>query len=173
MDCAEMDGRPFFSVCGVGLDAEVSLRFAESGRRGLAGYVREALRVWRGFRPQTYALEVDGRPMKREAVLITAANSDQWGNGARIAPSSRCDDGFLDVAVLKPFRTVEIPALAFRLMTGRLEKSRKVEYLRCRSLVITRESAGPAHFDGECFEAGNRLEARLTGEKLRIICNKY
>lgn len=169
VDCGEIDGRPFFSVCGVGLDADVSRNFAESGSRGLMTYVREALRVWRGFEPVEYCLEIDGQPTLRKAVLITAANSDQWGNNARIAPAASCSDGLLDVIVLKPFRSIEIPLLALQLMTGRLDKSRRYECLRCRRLVVSRLSEGPAHFDGDYFQAGARVEIGLVSQKLKVL----
>ena len=168
-DCCKIDGKPFFSVCGVGLDALVSLRFAESGSRGLRTYIREALRVWRGFTPEEYCLEADGQSVLRKAVLVTAANSCQWGNNARIAPSASCSDGLLDVIVLKPFRSVEIPLLALLLMTGNLEKSRRYECLRCRHLVISRKAAGPAHCDGDCFLAEERMEVSVSGEKLKVL----
>ena len=47
LDAGTINGRMFFSVCGVGFDAVVSERFAKCGRRGLSSYISEGLKTWR------------------------------------------------------------------------------------------------------------------------------
>ena len=49
MDTAEINGRPFFSVCGVGFDAVVSERFAKSGKRGVANSIQLGLNTWHNY----------------------------------------------------------------------------------------------------------------------------
>ena len=39
IDYGTIDSRPFFCTCGVGFDAFVSLKFADSGKRGLLTYL--------------------------------------------------------------------------------------------------------------------------------------
>lgn len=169
LDCAQIDGRPFFSVCGVGLDAIVSERFARAGSRGLHTYISEAVRTWKGFVPGKYRIKLDGRSISREAVLITVGNSNQWGNGARVTPLARTDDGKLDVTVVSMFRTAEIPVLAWRLMTGSFNRSGRVECLRAENLEIIRASEGPAHFDGDCFHAGKEIRISVLQQKLKVL----
>lgn len=182
LDWGTINGRPFFSVCGTGLDAIVSERFAKAGRRGVWTYVREALATWKNFKPLHYVIEIDGQRLETDAVLITCGNSSQWGNGARIAPLAKSDDGLLDVTVLKMFRNVEIPILVWRLMTGSLHKSRRTICLKGKSIDIhcsgPAGSAGsgnnvpmtfPAHFDGDWFTAGPDLEIRIMPDPLRVL----
>ena len=38
LDAGFVNSRPFFSVCGMGFDADVSKLFAQSGRRGMFNY---------------------------------------------------------------------------------------------------------------------------------------
>ena len=169
LDCGTIDGHPFFSVCGVGLDAIVSERFAKAGSRGLFTYIREAFRTWAHFRPEKYRISLDGKEISVEAALITAGNSNQWGNGAKVTPLARSDDGELDITVVSMFRTMEIPALAWRLMTCSFHKSRRVSGFRAANIEIERENNGPAHFDGDFFEAGRRLSISLMPEKLKVL----
>lgn len=182
LDWGTINGRPFFSVCGTGLDAIVSERFAKAGRRGVWTYVREALATWRNFKPLHYVIDIDGQRLETDAVLITCGNSSQWGNGARITPLAKSDDGLLDVTVLKMFHSVEIPVLVWRLMTGSLHKSRRTICLRGKSIDIHCSgpvgSAGPgnnvpmtfpAHFDGDWFAAGPDLEIRIMPDSLRVL----
>ena len=197
LDWGTINGRPFFSVCGTGLDAIVSERFAKAGRRGVWTYIREALATWRHFKPLHYVIDIDGQHLETDAVLITCGNSSQWGNGARITPLAKSDDGLLDVTVLKMFRTIEIPVLVWRLMTGSLHKSRRTICLKgknidihCSGSVVSAGPAGsacsagpagsagsgnnvpmtfPAHFDGDWFTAGPDLEIRIMPDPLRVL----
>lgn len=169
LDCAVIDGRPFFSVSGVGFDAYISQRFAQASSRGLRTYVRECVKAWFGYRMQDYRLEADGRKMDVKALLITVSNSDQWGNGARINPLASTCDGMLDVAVVKKFALFELPVLAWRMLHGRIHKSRCVETFKCHRIVIWRAAEGPAHFDGDFFQAGERVEISLLPQKIRVL----
>ena len=85
IDAGMINGRPFFSVCGVGFDAVVSERYAKSGKRGIISYIEQGLHTWREFKPEKYTLTVDGTVNEIDAALITVGNSSQWGNGAMIA----------------------------------------------------------------------------------------
>ena len=169
LDSGTINGKPFYSVCGVGLDATVSKRFQESGKRGLSTYIKEAARTWRDFHPETYRISLDGKEFTQEAVLITIGNSNQWGNGAKVTPLARTDDGELDLTVISMFRTVEIPVLALRLMTGSLHKSGRVKCYRAKHIEIDRSAPGPAHCDGDYIEAGTHISVSVIPHSLEII----
>lgn len=153
MDAAEVNGRLFFSVCGVGFDAVVSERFAKSGKRGLVSYIRQGLKSWLNYAPEKYTIEIDGKELNTEALFITIGNSDQWGNNAKITPLADCCDGVLDITVVDKFNALELPWLAYRLMTGSVHKSRKVHCYKGKEIRITRQSEGAAHADGDWFIA--------------------
>ena len=91
IDLGSLDGRIFVNVAGVGLDARVAQRFAEIGRdrRGLARYVRAAVREVAFFRPDDLTIEVDGRRHDVRPLMIAFANGRQYGNGATVAPGAR------------------------------------------------------------------------------------
>lgn len=169
IDAATVNGRYFFSVCGTGFDAVVSERFAASGRRGLFNYLHQAIKVWSGFNPEKYTVEVDGETMETEAAFITVGNSDQWGNRARITPLADISDGQLDVTIVRMFRTWEIPWLAFRLMSGTAHKSGKTICLRGKHVIIHRRTKGPAHADGDWFHDGELLDIRIFPHLLKVI----
>ena len=169
MDTGRMDGRPFFCTAGVGLDADVAFDFAGSGRRGLGTYVTTAWDNWKHRRPETYVVETDTETWAGPAMFVTVANANQWGNEARIAPKASLCDGLLDVTVVQPFATVEIPDLAARLMAGKADSSRHVRTFRSARVHLHREHPGPAHFDGDPFEAGTDLELDVLPGSLRVV----
>lgn len=169
IDSGTINGREFFSICGTGLDAIVSYRFARAGSRGLKTYISEALKTWKGFVFDEYDITVDGTTMSRKAALVTVGNSDQWGNNARITPLADASDGLLDITVIKPFRTIDIPGLAIRLMTGRLAGSDKVICLKGKNIHIEKQGEFIAHFDGDPCSFASPLDIKVIPSALKII----
>ena len=172
LDVGLVNGRPFFSVCGVGLDAEVSKEFAQAGKRGVVTYLEKAVDVWKKYKPERLTIEIDGRRWTQDAVLVTVANSNQWGNDAKVAPYADCSDGVLDITVLDRFSSLELPDLAIRLMAGHCDSSSKVHCYKGNHIVISREKAGMAHFDGEWFEADKILDISILPSALKVFVPK-
>ena len=169
IDTAEMDGRPFFCTAGVGLDALVSLDFAQSGKRGLNTYISTAWEDWKHRQPDQYVIETDTDCWAGKALFVTVGNANQWGNEARIAPGASLRDGLLDVTVVQPFATYEIPDLAARLMAGKADTSRHVRSFRGTHVHIHRDHPGPAHYDGDPFEAGTDMDLLVRPATLQVI----
>ena len=169
IDYALVDGQPFFCTVGVGLDAIVAQKFAASSKRGLETYIGEAWSTWHHFRPETYRIRVDGQEQVFPAVFVTIGNVNQWGNEARITSLASVTDGLLDVAVVHPFHTLEIPLLATRLMDGHAHRSHRVTMLRGHRVTILRGAAGPAHVDGDPCEMGKEITAEIVPGGLRAV----
>jgi len=169
MDCGRVDGRPFFCTAGVGLDAIVAWKFAQSPRRGLFTYIAKAWETWKTYRGEDFEIEVDGETLRTRAVIVTIGNANQWGNQARITPLASVSDGLLDVTVVLPFRTVEIPVLAARLLLGKAAGSRRVRSLRGRRVVIRRAEDGPAHYDGDPCTLGREIVFEVEPAALRVV----
>lgn len=169
IDAAEVNGRPFFSVCGVGFDAVVSERFAQSGKRGLSNYVKQGLKTWKTYSPDHYKVEIDGEKIQTDALFITVGNSNQWGNNAKITPLADCCDGVLDVTIVEKFGVLELPWLALRLMTGTLHRSRRVRCFKGKKIHITRQSKGAAHADGDWYMESATLDIKIIPSALKVI----
>lgn len=169
MDAAKINGRLFFSVCGVGFDAVVSERFAKCGKRGLANYIKQGLKTWKEYAPERYTIEIDGTSIETDALFITIGNSNQWGNGAKITPLADCCDGILDITVVEEFGAFALPGMAYRLMTGTLDRSQRVHCYKGKNIRIVRANEGPAHADGDWFIASNTLEIKILPSALKVL----
>ena len=169
LDAGTINGRMFFSVCGVGLDAIVSERFARCGKRGLSSYIKEGLKTWSIYKPEHYTVEIDGQSIENDAMFVTIGNSNQWGNGAKITPLADSQDGLLDISIVEEFRAIEFPILAGMLMTGSAHKSRRVKTYKGRHISIKRTYDGPAHADGDWFHASKELEIKIIPDALRVL----
>ncbi len=170
IDSCTMDGRPFFCTCGMGFDAAVSHAFAEASSRGPVTYFRTMIEEYRDFRAENYHITLDGeRSFDTEAFVLVAANATQYGNNAYIAPEADLADGFLDLALIRPFPGVEAAFVLGDLMLGRLPNNKYYHAERARELIIERSTSGVIHLDGEPCQAGERVEIRLIPQSLHVI----
>lgn len=169
IDSGEINGHLFFCTSGVGFDAEIGKRFADSPTRGLKSYVRITLSQLFSYRASTYTLQVQNQAQAHKAFLITVANAGQYGNDFYIAPEARLNDGKFHVVVLKPFSVVTVLPLFIKILRKKAHRSSLIQTLTCEELVIERTSAGPIHFDGEPAEETTRLHYRIHPASLKVI----
>jgi diacylglycerol kinase (ATP) len=161
LDVGEIEGRYFVNLAGIGFDAHIAARFASSSRRGFLGYIGITLRTLGSYVPLTYRITHDGATEERRAILVTIANSAQFGNGALIAPGARVDDGELDLVVVEEHSRVRTVCSLPRLFTGTIDRIDACRIARIRDVTI--EAAQPLifHVDGEPVQGGTRLHARV------------
>ena len=169
IDVGDVDGHYFVNTAGIGFDAHVASRFARARRRGFLGYVNLTARALASYVPLEYRIAVDGGPIQTvRAVLVTIANSAQFGNGARIAPGARLDDGELDLVTFEErsrFRTVcALP----RLFNGTANRIAGCTIARLRELTISADAPLTFHVDGEPVAGGTTLRARVHPRALRV-----
>jgi diacylglycerol kinase (ATP) len=172
IDTATVNGIPFINVMGIGLDAWIADAFAKAGTRGMATYVRVALRGLARYEPEEVLLTIDGAAFRRRAFVITIANGSQYGNNARIAPMASMQDGLLDLILIERPPLLWMPMLAARLFTGTLHRARGVTTLRGRSISIRRAAPGAAHLDGEPVTLPESLTIEIVPRSLRVIVPK-
>ena len=169
LDTGAVNGRPFFNAMGLGLDAEISRRFNRLTRRGLPAYLRTALGAFLARQTEPCVIAAGGHSEALDILLIAIANSDQYGNGARIAPGARADDGQLDLIAVGPVGLLAAPVLAARLFLGSFDRSRAVRRLKGPRFRIERAEPGPIHTDGEVHPEGAHLEIIVHPRSLRVV----
>jgi YegS/Rv2252/BmrU family lipid kinase len=170
IDLGEVNGRLFANVAGVGIDAFVAEQFDRRGsnRRGFSGYVAVAAKALFTYRPRHYAIATPAGRFESRAILVTIANSAQFGNGARIAPDARVDDGRLDLVVVEErarWRTVcSLP----RLFNGTLAGMQGCSIRQIERTTIEANQPMVFHVDGEPVDGGTRLEVRVHPAALQV-----
>jgi len=169
LDTGTVNGRPFFNAMGLGLDAEISRRFNRLTRRGLPAYVRTALGAFLTCRTEPCVIAAEERSDAMDIMLIAIANSDQYGNGARIAPGARADDGLLDLVAVGRVGPIGAVILGARLFLGSFDRGSSVRRLRGPRFRIERTAPGIIHTDGEVHPADAHLEVVVHPRSLRVI----
>jgi diacylglycerol kinase (ATP) len=169
IDTATFNGKSYFNMAGMGFDAHISSIFAGNKKRGLSGYVKLGLKEMLKYAPQVYRIDVDGTLYTREAVVLSIANSSQYGNNAHVSPHASVTDGLLDICIIKQFPLYKIPLLAYYMMSAKTDQSDMVEIIKGRNIRITRVDDAPIHIDGEPFFMGKNIDISVVPLSLDVI----
>ena len=164
---------PFFCTCGMGFDAFISMKFAESGRRGPVTYIENILREGLKYRPETYEIKDENGTSLYRAFLVSCANASQYGNNAYIAPQASMSDGLLDVIIMEPFDMLEAPQISIDMFNKTLDKNSKIKTFKTKHIQIHREKPGFIHYDGEPVMTSSDVDISVKDKGIRIIINPF
>jgi YegS/Rv2252/BmrU family lipid kinase len=163
IDVGELGDRLFVNAAGVGFDAHVASRFNENGggRRGLLTYAILCARVLQTYKPHEYLITTSGTRLQTRALIVTAANSAEFGNGACIAPGARVDDGLLDLVVVEESSRLRTLVSLPRLFNGTVDQVPGCSIRRVDRATIEGEQPMVFHVDGEPALGGRSLLLRI------------
>lgn len=169
MDYGKINNIPFFCTCGVGFDAFVSLKFADSGKRGLLTYLENTLHESLTYQPETYEIENEEGTVRHKAFLIACGNASQYGNNAYITPQASLTDGLMDVTILEPFTVLDVPSLSFQLFNKTIDQNSRIKTMRAKKIKIHRNKSGVFHYDGDPIMGNEDLEVEIVPHGLNVI----
>ncbi len=164
IDVGEIDDRFFVNVAGIGFDAHVAWKFSEGGhKRGFANYAWIAGRALCAYEPATYTIRTpaDNGGKTVRAVLVTVANSPEFGNGAVIAPRARVDDGLLDLVVMEEQSRINTIVQLPKLFQGTVDRARGCSIRQISGATIESDRPMAYHVDGEPVAGGTSLRVRV------------
>lgn len=67
---------------------------------------------------------IDGTIVQKEGLLISFANSSQYGNDIKIAPQAVLSDGYLNIVILKKPPFYILPNILMKLRNGTITHSK-------------------------------------------------
>jgi len=169
IDAGRAAHRYFFVVTGVGFDANVGQKFNSASWRGPVPYFYIAAREFANYQPEPLRLRLEDEVLELTPFLVTIANTEQYGNGAIIAPHARPDDGILDVCVVQPMNFAEFLMNAPKLFNGRADTIPAITYYRSKIAAI--EKSGPVlfHVDGEAEISEGPVEISVLHHALKVM----
>jgi len=169
MDVATVNDKLFTSIAGIGFDAFVAQKFAESSIRGIISYMKIILNEFRNYTPLKYNLTIDGKIIEKQALMIVFANSDQFGFNTRIAPNAKVDDGYLDVCVIRKMPVSQLLKVGYHSMRGTLIKTGYAEYYKGKEISINNVQDPLMNIDGEPKVVNSPLNISIKPLSLRVI----
>jgi YegS/Rv2252/BmrU family lipid kinase len=169
IDVGMVNQKQFIGVSGIGFDALVGQKFQNFGVRGPIPYFFIGLNEFLKYKPQRYFLDIEGEKFEKEALVIVFANTNQYGNGAVIAPEADPGDGYLDVCIIGSLSYLQATQHASLLFKGNIDKSPLYFHKKCKSVkVSTENSFMHLHRDGEPDEPTTSLEVKIVEKALQV-----
>lgn len=169
IDIATMNGYPFASIAGLGFDARVANRYRKVKKRGFYGYFRVVSREFFSYREREFTLTFNDDKITRKALLLSIANSNQFGYNTIIAPTAQADDGLLDVVIVKKFPLGELPRILGLLFTGKIDQSPYIESFKTKEIFIIRKRGKRVNIDGEAIKMGREIFIRIQPAAIKVI----
>ena len=169
IDVASINGYPFASIAGLGFDARVANKYRKLKKRGFYGYFRVVTKEFFSYRESDYVLTFNGQKIKRRALLLSIANSNQFGYNTIIAPAASADDGLLDLVIVKKFPVGEIPRMIGLLFTGKIDQSQYIESFKTTEVFIARKRGKRVNIDGEAIKMGKEIFIRIQPAAIKVI----
>ncbi len=152
------NGRGFLMMAGAGFDAHVVANVSPRLKRllGKGAYVIETLRQLRRFSFPRYRVTVDG--VSHDVASVIVARGHFYGGRFIVAPEARLDRDELHVCLFRKGGRLQTILYAIALATGRLHRSRHVEIMKARRIVIEGPEGDPLQGDGDLI---GRLPATI------------
>jgi diacylglycerol kinase (ATP) len=151
IDLARSGSKYFVTVLAAGFDALVNERANRmTWPRGQMRYNLATLAELRVFRPLHYTLDLDGRQLTLEAMLVAVGNGPSFGGGLRITEGAVLDDGLLDVVVIKPMSRGGLVRTYPKLFKGTHVTHPQYEHHRVAKVTVASPGI-TTYADGERF----------------------
>ncbi len=163
-------------LSGVGMDAAVAERFAQSHRRGIYTYTTETLIQFFKANPYQFEINIDGFRFFTDAFFISVANSNQYGNNVTIAPLASLNDAMLDVIIVQKMPKAALPFAIMRQMrqnqslknwTDQIGK-RSILYFQTPSISISNLKLAPLHIDGDPSNTEEQLQYEIIPQAFKL-----
>ena len=167
IDSCTANGLPFVNVSGIGFDAHIAHLFANLTNRGFSNYIKLIYNELQ-YQARDYTINYDGKTEQVNALLITFANTAQWGNNFQISPNAKTDDGLIDFVIVKDFARWKVPSFLLKVAKGKAHLSKFVRIIQMDKMTIT-SNEKLIHLDGEPTATNTTLEIKIVPKSLKIL----
>jgi diacylglycerol kinase (ATP) len=148
---AGVEVRRYINVAGTGFDSAVE-EVASAMRRRLGArghYALATLKTLPRFVPAGFHMELDGRSLDVDAMLVVVGNGYAYGGGMRVLPQASVVDGELDVCIVSAMGKGAFLRAFPKVYVGKHATHPKVTMLKGRKLKIEANRRMTVFADGE------------------------
>ncbi|MCT4615598.1 MAG: YegS/Rv2252/BmrU family lipid kinase [Marinifilaceae bacterium] len=168
IDSMNIENKLSFNVSGLGFDGLISHEFDKMNNRGLLSYMKACVKCFFNYKEQNYFINYDEFNSKEKAMMISIANSSQFGNNASIAPQALIDDGYMNLIILRKPKLYQIPILIILLFLNKINKSKLYKEIVCKKAEIKVDKIF-AHIDGDPIELNDKIKIKILKHSLKIM----
>ena len=160
------------NIAGTGLDVELLMRSNRYRKRvkGSLSYYLALIVTLFTFSFRDFTISVDGGEEREvRAMMVSVANGRYCGGGLPVAPEAACDDGLIDLVLIRKLPRIVLPYMLIRFLKGKLLTIRYVDHLRCKQVRVDVKQPLPFNVDGELIE-GLPFTAEVLHDAITVFC---
>ncbi|MBO7346617.1 MAG: diacylglycerol kinase family lipid kinase [Bacteroidales bacterium] len=173
IDTLDVNGHPCISIAGTGFDAVIAEKFDETQTRGFWSYLKFIIKTYFVYKSHTYIIESPEFPsIKKKALLVSIANSSQWGFNVKISPHASIQDGKVDICMLQKSKFFTLLGDIFLLLIGQIEKNKLVIKICSASECTIRDQDNDSqycHIDGDPIARQKEIKIKVNPESLKVV----
>ena len=153
IDLGHVNGRYFLLMAGIGLDGEVTLAIEKKPIKRLGAVAYLLVGAWLGLGYESFRvyMTINGRLVKKQALQVVIGNTQLYGGAIKYTWQAKCDDGLLDVCVLRKRTMLERIYVVVDFLLYRAHRHQWVSYAKCTSLNVRTRKPVAIQVDGEPF----------------------
>ena len=153
VDLGKVNDRYFLLMVGIGLDGEVT-RVVERKpvkRLGVLGYVLVGTWLGLGYPDFRAVVDLGGRIIKVNALQMIIGNTQLYGGALKYTWQAKCDDGLLDICIVRKQSVLGRCMLALDFLLGREQRRQWVRYETATTVKIRTRRPIAMQIDGEAI----------------------
>ena len=176
-EAGDIQRHGFIIIAGSGFDAAIMQKAAPS--KNEIGEIAYALAALSTPEPQVahFTIEHDGQVDELDGIGCMVGNTAVIQNDINLFPDCRMDDGFIDITVIEPAKTVELlPTLLAGVLdpTGKGLGRPQFKMFQAKEAKITAKPSLGMQFDGEVISNNAGVfGARVLPKCLEIIIDDF
>ena len=151
VDLGKVNDRYFLLMAGIGFDAEVAHAVEKNPikRLGVVGYL--LIGTWLGLGYESFRtyLTVNGRMIKQDALQIIIGNTQLYGGTIKYTWQAQCDDGQLDVCVVRKRKMLGRVIIFMDFLLRREQRHQWVTYAKGDVIEVRTRQPVAIQVDGD------------------------
>jgi diacylglycerol kinase family enzyme len=157
----------------VGFDAEVAYNTIKFKKLPFVGgklaYILGIILTVFNYKSYNLNIDIDGRKLKLNGLLVAIANGRYYGGGINVAPKAEIDDGLFNICAIEKVGRFKILALFPKVIKGTHAEIKEVSFYSGSKVKIDSEEHIAFNIDGE-ITRGKEAEFKIIKNGIKIIC---
>ncbi|WP_111306889.1 diacylglycerol/lipid kinase family protein [Confluentibacter sediminis] len=167
MDVISINNHLCLHIADMGINAHLIKNYENSSMRGKLGYALQTIpTILESDLPYHFSINIHGKEIQKEGIMLAIANAKQFGTGAVINPAGKMDDGLFEVLLFKKMDVINI------IKTLDETSERDSEFVECfptKKVVIHCKKKVPFQVDGEYLGEVETITAEMLSSKIKMM----
>jgi YegS/Rv2252/BmrU family lipid kinase len=174
IDAGLINNREYFLIAaGCGFDAKVIKNTPRKLKKvwGWLAYIFSIIYSFFSSQANKYFLKIDDESYTVTAQSVFISNFAKFFN-LNLNPTSKINDGYLSLSILKTLNIRDVGIVAYRLFNGQHIRDWRYEFYRAKNIyILPLKKKVPIQIDGDSIGL-TYLDVKILPQVLNIIANK-